>query len=123
MYGKKKLEETYVEESAFFVKSGEEECSLKAREELRSKGKEVRGGEEEGGETQKSKTLCESQKAFVEPVFDNESVQACGFAVNKSYAHAELARIVVDIESMNTQKEPNLGLGQERKIEAQEGEV
>ncbi|KAK7342411.1 hypothetical protein VNO80_25362 [Phaseolus coccineus] len=51
----------------------------------------------------------QSQKAFVEPVFANESVQACGFALNKSYAHAKLARIVVDIESMNTQKEPILG--------------
>ncbi|KAL9277297.1 hypothetical protein ACSQ67_025156 [Phaseolus vulgaris] len=43
------------------------------------------------------------------------------FANNKSREHAELARIVVDIESMNTRREIEVGLGQPRKMEAHVG--
>jgi len=46
--------ETYVEESTFSVKSDEEECDSRAKEERQSKGKVVGGGKEEGGQVQRS---------------------------------------------------------------------
>jgi len=56
--------ESYVEESAFSVKSVEEEYNLRIREELWSKGKVVGGEEEDGGELQKSKAHFEASSSF-----------------------------------------------------------
>lgn len=122
------------------------ECSRRAEEERPEKGKEVRGGKEEGGKVQKSKapfvdfsassSACRNKgekpftkeeiqghKAFVEPAFANDSIQPCDVSFYKTCAHVELARLVVDIESMCTQKGTFLGLGQGSEEEAQKEEV
>ena len=102
----------------------------------------VGGGEEDGGQAQRSNDrlgelsagICscqgkgdnsftdeesQRQKSFEEPDFGNAVVQACKRSHCSYYAHAELARLVVDVESMYIQDMYVLGLGQGRK-EAQE---
>ena len=134
--------ETYMEESTFSVKSDEEEGVRRAIEESQTKGKVVGGGEEKGGQVQQSNDrvgelsagICscqgkgdnsftneesQRQKSFEEPVFGNAAVQACERSHFSYYAHAELARLIVDVEIMYTQNMYVLGLGQGRK-EAQE---
>ena len=134
--------ETYVEESVFSVKSGEEELGRRAGDDVRSIGKEIGVGKGEGGETYKSKAyfgesstksrvsqregekLCtneeiQGQKILAEPATVSALDQACGFTNNVPCAHADLARIVVDIESFNSQREVQSGLGLRKKKEAQ----
>jgi len=126
----------------FSVKSGEEEFGRRAGEDVRSIGKEIEVGKGEGGETYKSKALfgesstksrvsqregeklcmneeIQGQKTLAEPATVSAFDQACGFANNVPCAHADLARIVVDIESFNSQREVKLGLGLRKKKEAQ----
>jgi len=102
----------------------------------------VRGGEEDEGQAQRlnvrlgelSAGFCscqekggnpftdeesQRQKLFEEPDFGNAAVQACKRSLCSFSVHAELARLVVDVESMYNQHMYVLGLGQGRK-EAQE---
>jgi len=138
--------ESYVEESALSVKSGEEECNRKSGEERQSTGEAVGGGEEDGRDDQKSKAYSEvhsarsrecqkggdfsftneviqSQNPLLEPAFDNYYGQICGYPLNRICEHDELARIVVDIEYLNTQNTIKGGLGQVRNLEAHLEEV
>jgi len=117
--------QTYVEESAFSVKSDEEEGVRRTIEESQPKGKVVGGGEKEGGQAQRlddrlgelsaETNTCQGkgvysftnedsqkQKSFEEPIFYNVAVQACERSHISYLAHAELARLVVDMESMYT---------------------
>lgn len=126
--------ETYVEESAFSVKSDEEEQSVKVGEDSRAKGKEVGEGREEGEAVQKSKVslvenssssrACQGksgktftkeeiqiQMAFTEPTFVVDSVEACVSPLLKPCAHAELAKLVVDIERGVSHNEKNIRYG------------
>ena len=114
---------TYLEETTFSEKSCEEEVRQWVREECRSKG-EVEGGEAVGGGEQNmhmTKVLFEEssskrkaskrkvdkpftneekkgQKVYEEVGFLNHSDHTFVFAFNNPYVHAELAKIVVDIE-------------------------
>jgi len=134
--------ETYVEESTFSMKTNEEGGVGRTIERSQTKGKVVGGGEEDEGLAQQLNVrlgepsagfcLCQGkggnpftdeesqrQKLFEEPDFGNDAVQACKRSLCSYSAHAELARLVVDVESMYNQDMYVLGLGQGRK-EAQE---
>ncbi|XP_068466662.1 uncharacterized protein [Phaseolus vulgaris] len=134
--------ETYVEESAFSVKSYEEGEVGRTMERSQMKGKVVGGGEEDEGQAQRSNeslgerstgfSSCQEkggnlfsvkesqrQKLAEEPDFGNAYIKVGKRSLNSSSAHAELARLVVDVESRYNQVVFVPGLGQGRK-EAQE---
>jgi len=134
--------ETYVEESAFSVKSYEEGGVGRTIERSQMKGKVVGGGEEDEGQAQRLNarlgelsagfSSCQEkggnpftdeesqrQKLVEEPDFGNAAIQVGKRSFCSFSAHAELARLVVDVESMYNQDIFVLGLGQGRK-EAQE---
>jgi len=94
--------ESYVEESALSVKSGEEECNREPGVERRPTGEAIGGGEEDGRDDQKSKAFFEvhsarsrecqkggefsftkgviqNQNPLLEPAFDNIYDQLCGY--------------------------------------------
>ena len=123
------------------MKSGEEECNRKSGVELRSTGEAVGGGEEDGIDEQKSKAyskvhsarsgecqkggkfsftngVIQIQNPLLEPAFDNNYGQICGYPLNRNCEHDELARIVVDVECLNTQNTIKVGLCQDRSLEA-----
>jgi len=60
----------------------------------------------------------QKQKAFEEPRLVNSFDQACDFASYIPCTHADLARVVVDLESMNTFKVNETILGLSKKLEA-----
>jgi len=132
--------ETYVEESTFSVKSYEEGGVGRNIERSQTKGKVIGGGGEDVGQVQRlnvrlgelsaglrscqekcGKPYEESQrqKLYEEPDFGNAAIQAYKRSLCSYPAHAELARLVVDVESRYNQDMFVRGLGQGRK-EAQE---
>ncbi|KAK7378162.1 hypothetical protein VNO80_03599 [Phaseolus coccineus] len=97
--------ETYVEETALSVSSGEVEVT---------RGEEVRHSEEEmeGGQAlsvNRTKVFF-SKKEPAEVPLINQAEQASSFSQNYHFVHAELAKLVVDIECAS--------LDQEREQEA-----
>ena len=62
----------------------------------------------------------QKQKTLEEPVSDNAIVQASERPHVSYFAHAELARLVVDVESMHTQNTHGSVLGQSRKVAQEE---
>jgi len=125
------------------VKSDEVEGGRRAMEESQPRSKVVGGGEEEGGQAQglnyrlgelsaeismckRKGAFCftnedsQKQKTLEEPVFDNAVVQASERPHVSYFAHAELARLVVDVESMHTQNTHGSVLGQGRKVAQEE---
>jgi len=135
--------ETYVEEMVSSPKSCEEEVRSVFREDLRSKGEEEGGKVVEGGEQNAHKTNFffkvsssksnTNQRKVCTPYTNEESIgqEACQgvdldvnpdqgrtLLCNNYFAHAELAKVVVGIESNNSQCEAVHILDQERNVEA-----
>jgi len=135
---------TFIEETIFSSKSCEEEARSGSKEELRSEGEEDGGKAVEEGEEGAHKT-----NLFFKIIADKDSPDqsidciscmkedrigqvACRGAdldvnpdqgrspICNSYStHAELAKVVVELESFNSQGTPALYVGQGRKVEAQ----
>jgi len=61
------------------------------------------------------------QKEHVEVAFYNQTEEACPLSRNYPSMYTDLAKLVVDVECKDAQKEPKASLGQEGKQEAQEG--
>jgi len=129
--------ETYVEESAFSVKSYEEGEVGRTMERSQMKGKVVGDGEEDAGQAQRSNanfgecsagfSSCQEkggnlfsvkesqrQKLAEEPDFGNTYIQVGKRSLCSYSAHAELAKLVVDVESRYNQVFIGPGLGQGR---------
>ena len=136
--------ETFIEETIFSSKSCEEEVRSGSKEEHRSEGEEDGGKAVEEGDEGAHKT-----KLFFKSIADKDSpdqsidctscmeedrigqvaCQGADLDVNpdqgrspicSSYSiHAELAKVVVKLESFNSQGTPALSVGQGRKEEAQ----
>jgi len=125
--------ETYIEETNLFVKSCEEEVKVWDGKDHRSKGEVKEGEADEGGEQEahttkvkpfeESATKGEVSQEKVAKCFTNEgmkglkvseevdpanhSTYVCDPASDSLSVHAELARLVVDVENKFTQSKPN----------------
>ena len=64
----------------------------------------------------------QKQKAYEEPGLVNSFYQTCGFTSYIPCTHADLTRVVVDIENMNTFRVNDVVLGLSKKFEAHEVE-
>ena len=142
------MSKTYIEETDLFAKSCEEEVKVWDRKDRGSKGEAEEGEADEGGEqeahTTKDKPFevsatkgeVSQEKVFksftnegmkglkvseeVDPA--NHSTYICDPDSDSLSEHAELARLVVDVENNFTQRKPNTSLAQQGKQLARSGQ-